>query len=249
MFALDKPLGLTSLQALEALRACDPALRDARLGHAGRLDPMAEGLLTVLVGDETRLAPTMRELDKTYELDAVFGVASDSFDSLGLVTTVAHGDVAEGALTRACARWVGAVAQRVPPYSQARVGGRSLLAWGSAGVAMERPTAPRRIDAIELVALAPIEGDAVVREAVRRTALVRGAFRQDDIAARWEAHREALRGVTLTRASLRVVCSAGTYMRSLAWDLGAELGVPALAWRIRRTHAGALTLDGARRLG
>ncbi len=55
--------------------------------------------------------------------------------------------------------------------------------------------------------------------------------------------------MTLTRASLRVVCSAGTYMRSLAWDLGAELGVPALAWRIRRTHAGTLTLDGARRLG
>ena len=80
MFGLDKPLGLTSLQALDALRAADPSLRDRRLGHAGRLDPMAEGLLTVLVGDENRDVHRLRALPKTYELDVLLGVGSDSFD-------------------------------------------------------------------------------------------------------------------------------------------------------------------------
>lgn len=248
MFALDKPLGLTSLQALDALRASDASLRDERLGHAGRLDPMAEGLLTVLVGDETRLAPTLRDQDKTYELDALFGVATDSFDSLGLLTAIAPVVVDAALLAAACASWVGAVEQRYPPFSQARVAGRSLLAWGSAGVTMERPTAARRIDALTVIALDALDGDAVVREAVRRTGLVEGAFRQREIAAAWEAQRDVLRGFPIARASLRVTCSAGTYMRSLAYDLGAAMGAPALAWRIRRTRAGSLTLDGARRL-
>ena len=79
MFALDKPLGPTSYQALCALRELVPSLHGAKLGHAGRLDPMAEGLLTVLVGDENRDVHRLRALPKTYELDVLLGVGSDSF--------------------------------------------------------------------------------------------------------------------------------------------------------------------------
>lgn len=249
MFALDKPLGLSAAQALDAVRAALPALRDQRLGHAGRLDPMAEGLLTVLVGDETRDAPRLRGLDKTYELDVAFGVATDSFDSLGLVTA-ATPDVTldPAALTVACRRAEGVVAQRYPPYSQARVDGRSMLAWGPLGVTMDRPVATRTLHAVELVAVTSREGGALVDEAARRTSLPRGDFRQREIADRWRAHARTLADVSLPVASLRVTCSAGTYMRSLAVDLGAALGLPSMAWRIRRVRAGDLTLDDAVRL-
>lgn len=249
MFGLDKPLGLTSLQALDALRAADPALRDRRLGHAGRLDPMAEGLLTVLVDDETRDAPTLRTQDKTYEIDVALGLATDSFDSFGLVTDVAPDfSPDDDAFTRACRAWEGAVAQRYPPFSQARVAGRSLLAWGAAGLAMERPVATRTIASITALGRRVEAGEAIVAEAVRRAGLVRGELRQEAIAARWRAREAALTGRSVAVVSLRVACSAGTYMRSLAHDLGAAVGAPSIAWRIRRTRAGELRVEDARRL-
>jgi tRNA pseudouridine55 synthase len=249
MFGLDKPLGLTSLQALDALRAADPSLRDRRLGHAGRLDPMADGLLTVLVDEETRDAPALRAQDKTYEIDVALGLATDSFDSFGLVTGLAP-DVPldDDAFARACRAWEGVVAQRYPPFSQARVGGRSLLAWGAAGLAMDRPVATRTIASIVVIGRRVEAGEAIVAEAVRRTTLVRAELRQDAIAARWRAREGELAGRSVAVVSLRVACSAGTYMRSLAHDLGAAVGAPSIAWRIRRTRAGALRVEDARRL-
>jgi tRNA pseudouridine55 synthase len=248
MFALDKPVGPTAAQALDLLRQHDPSLRGVKLGHAGRLDPLAEGLLTVLVGDENRAVHSLRAQDKAYELDVLFGVASDSFDALGLVTVPTAASPSVAAVAAACASLEGAYLQRYPPYSQARVGGASLIALSRAGVAVDRPCAPRVLHAVELLGLATTEAAAAAARAVHRVGLVRGDFRQDLIAARWRVAVAAAPDARLTVASLRVRCSAGTYMRALAADLGAALGAPAIAWKIRRTAAGALTLDGARTL-
>lgn len=246
MFALDKPVGPTAAQALGLLREADPALRGVKLGHAGRLDPMAEGLLTVLVGDENRAVHQLRTLPKTYELDVLLGVGSDSFDELGLITEALECAVGEAALARACAALEGEHLQRYPPFSQARVGGVSLIALGHAGVAVERPSAARTLHAVTLLGVAETDLATACARALSRVALIRGDFRQGAIGERWRAAAAAERaGARLTVASLRVRCSAGTYMRSLAHDLGAAVGAPALAARIRRTAAGELTLDGA----
>lgn len=244
MLALDKPLGPTSYQALCALRDAVPSLRGAKLGHAGRLDPLAEGLLVVLVDDENKRSRELRAQPKTYAVDVLFGVATDSYDSLGLVAEVREGvTVSPEALDAAAARFVGTFAQRCPPFSQARVGGRSLIAWGHAGVAVEPPSIARTVTAITRDRLWRSDLDALCDEAARRVGLVRGDFRQGAIADRWRA--VSRRGVALPLASVTVDCSSGTYMRALAHDLGASLGVPAMAWRIRRTRAGSMTLDGA----
>lgn len=248
MFALDKPVGPTAAQALAALRAGDPALRGVKLGHAGRLDPMAEGLLTVLVGDENRHVHALRAQPKAYEVDVLLGLRSDSFDELGLVTAVAEAALDPSAIGRACAAMEGECLQRFPPFSQARVGGVSLIALGHAGVAVERPEAPRVLHEVTLLGVAGVELAAAGARALGRVARARGDFRQEAIAGRWRAVAGERPGARLTVASLRVRCSAGTYMRSLAHDLGAALGVPAIASRIRRTAAGGLTLDGARTL-
>ena len=248
MFALDKPVGPTAAQALALLRASDPALAGVKLGHAGRLDPLAEGLLTVLVGDENRGVHGLRALPKTYELDVLFGLRTDSFDALGLVTALTATALDAAALRPACASLEGDQLQRFPPFSQARVAGVSLIASSRAGLAVERPSAPRTLSEIALLGVATLDAAAACGYALPRIARVRGDFRQEAIAERWRAVTAERPGVRLTVASLRVRCSAGTYMRALADDLGAALGVPAIAWRIRRTAAGELTLDGARTL-
>lgn len=248
MFALDKPVGPTSVQALTALRDEDPSLSGAKLGHAGRLDPLAEGLLVVLVDDENRQARELRRADKTYEVDVIFGVDTDSFDALGLVRAARAVRVDEDAVRARCAAMVGTFAQRVAPFAQAKVNGRSLISYGHAGIDVERPTLERTLYAVTVTRWREVDGGEVEDDARRRVAQVRGDFRQDAIDARW---RDAMRGQAGARyavASLEVSCSSGTYMRSLAHDLGEAVGVDAIAWRIRRTRAGAMTLDGARAL-
>jgi tRNA pseudouridine55 synthase len=246
VFALHKPMGPSAYQALCALRDETPALTGQKLGHTGRLDPLAEGLLVVLVGDENRDVVTLRGASKTYEIDVLFGVSTDSFDSLGLVTAASPCEVSEDALRAVIPRWTGAVSQRVAPFSQARVDGRSLIAWGHAGAVVERPAKDRVIDEITVREVTRTDLGTHARGAVYRAGLVRGPFRQPEIVARWGALMH--RGDPLTLARLTVRCGAGTYMRSLAFDLGESLGVPAMAWGIQRTRVGAFSLDGAREL-
>ncbi len=248
MFALDKPVGPTAAQALQLLRAHDPSLAHVTLGHAGRLDPLAEGLLTVLVGDENRDVHSLRGQPKTYEVDVLLGLTSDSFDALGLVTDPVPTPVPTHRLEAACAGRVGPYLQQYPPFSQARVGGRSLLALSRAGVAVTRPTAERTVFAVELLGCRTITLTEARAHAIARVARVRGDFRQKSITARWNEVAQGVPQARLAVASLRIKCSSGTYMRALAHDLGTDLEMPAMAWRIRRTEAGPLTLDGARTL-
>jgi tRNA pseudouridine55 synthase len=244
VFALHKPMGPSAYQALCALRDETPELAGQKLGHTGRLDPLAEGLLVVLVNDENRAVVDLRGAPKTYELDVLFGVSTDSFDSLGLVTAAVPCEVTEDALRAVLPRWTGAISQRVAPFSQARVEGRSLIAWGHEGRVVERPAKDRVIDEITVREVTRTDLGTHARGAVYRAGLVRGPFRQPEIVARWGALMH--RGDPLTLARLTVRCGAGTYMRSLAFDLGESLGVPAMAWGIQRTRVGAFSLDGAR---
>jgi tRNA pseudouridine55 synthase len=247
LFGIDKPLGLSSLQALDRLRASDSLLRDKKLGHAGRLDPMAEGLMTVLVGEETQRVHEVRGQDKTYELTVVLGVATDSFDSLGLVTHLATDCVVHPQQwAAACGQWTGEVSQKYPPFSQGRVEGRSLLSWGAEGLHVDRPAMIRTIRSIEILEVGTLEGGFLVAEAVRRTSLVVGPLRQEAVAAHWKLQSVALGRTRFPSFTLRVACSAGTYMRSLAYDLGNVLAMPAFAWKIRRTRAGDLRIEDAR---
>lgn len=248
MFALDKPVGPTAAQALTALRDSDPSLRGLKLGHAGRLDPLAEGLLTVLVGDENRDVRSLRAQPKTYELDVLLGVGTDSFDELGLVTSLTDVTLDPTAVERACSALVGTYLQRYPPFSQARVDGRSLIALGHAGTHVDRPSAERTLHELTFLGLRPTDATSARERALRRIAFVRGDFRQGPIAERWRSAVDRRPDTPLTVASLRVHCSAGTYMRALAHDLGASLGLPAIASRIRRTRSGDLTLDRAREI-
>jgi hypothetical protein len=84
MIKLYKKIAETPLQALKRLRRRRPELADARLSYAGRLDPMACGILPVLVGEENDRRENFLGRDKTYVFTVLFGVATDTFDLLGI---------------------------------------------------------------------------------------------------------------------------------------------------------------------
>ena len=148
---LDKPRGLTSQQAMQRARA---ALRAAKAGHTGTLDPLADGLLPLCFGAATKFAQVQLDADKAYVAQLQLGQTTSTDDGEGEV--LERRDVPaldETTLRAVFERFVGRIAQVPPLYSALKRDGRPLYAYARAGQALE--VAPRevRIDSIDLIAV------------------------------------------------------------------------------------------------
>jgi tRNA pseudouridine55 synthase len=197
----EKGPGVTSFQVVAHLRR---ALRVPKVGHGGTLDPMATGVLPILLGEATKLTPYLQAQDKEYVATIRLGVTTDTLDATGRVTAERPVPPLDAATIRATLdRFEGDIDQVPPMFSALHAGGRRLHELARAGI--EVPRAPRRvrIDAIELLG--------------------------------WSA--------PLLR--LRVACGKGTYIRSLAADLGEAFGCGARLDALERTRLGPFALAEA----
>ena len=201
---VDKPAGPTSFGCVARVRGALGGRR-VKVGHAGTLDPFATGLLALLVGRATRLAPYLVGLDKRYRAVLQLGVRSDTGDPEGTLEA-GEGPLPDAAaLARACAGLTGAIAQVPPATSAIKIEGTRAYALARAGVAVEMPSRDVQVHALDIAAYDAGSG----------------------------------------RAVLDVHCSKGTYVRSLARDLGDALGCGAYCAELRRTAIGHLAVDGA----
>jgi tRNA pseudouridine55 synthase len=217
---IDKPAGLTSHDVVARVRRI---LGERRVGHTGTLDPFATGVLVVLVGRATRLAQFLAGADKEYEALIRFGYATDTGDLTGARLEAAHpfGPTAE---------------QRVPGWSEDEI--EAALSALRGEIEQVPPMySAKKVQGQKLYELAR-RGESVERPAVRV------------LISELEALPE--RGSLLHRREdgtcdlrVRVVCSAGTYVRSVAESVGERLGVGAHLAALRRTRAGSLSLSGA----
>jgi tRNA pseudouridine55 synthase len=243
---VDKPRRLSPVQAIERARGLDSSLARRRIGYAGRLDPLADGLLVLLLDERNKQAHEFNHLDKRYEVEVVFGVQTDSFDLLGLAEAreVVHD---EAAFDRAVKDLEGTREQPYPRWSSVRVRGRPAFYWAHRGETPEGgwPSRERTVSSVTVIERGTVDGGALVDGAIEDVRGVRGAFRQEVLIARWASLRGALAGRALPRARLAVECSSGTFMRSLANSLGESLGTGACATVIHRTRAGPFHLREA----
>lgn len=139
---IDKPAGLTSQQAVVRVRK---ALGAQRAGHTGTLDPFATGLLIVLVGRATRLAPYVADEPKEYEAVFRFGAETDTDDATGTMLRTA-GAPSEGAVTSAIAELTGDLEQVPPAFSAKHVDGERAYALARRGVRTELRPVRVRVD-------------------------------------------------------------------------------------------------------
>ncbi|GAB4242870.1 MAG: tRNA pseudouridine(55) synthase TruB [Deltaproteobacteria bacterium] len=138
---LDKPRGITSFQAVQAVGRI---LGERKCGHAGTLDPMATGVLPVCVGAATKIAGYLAEEEKEYEAGFAFGVATDTGDATGTPVEERPGASApRPAVAGALEALVGTFGQVPPSYSAVKVGGVRSYALARKG--KEVPLAPRRV--------------------------------------------------------------------------------------------------------
>jgi tRNA pseudouridine55 synthase len=158
---VDKPAGPTSFGCVARVRGALGGRR-VKVGHAGTLDPFATGLLALLVGRATRLAPYLVGLDKHYRAAVQFGVRSDTGDPEGTLE-VGDGPLPDAAeLSRACADAVGLTTQVPPTTSAIKIGGKRAYALARAGETVEMPAREVHVQALDVVAYDAATGLAVL---------------------------------------------------------------------------------------
>jgi tRNA pseudouridine55 synthase len=132
---LDKPLGLTSNDALQKVRRLFSA---AKGGHTGTLDPLASGLLPLCFGEATKFSADLLDADKTYEAVIQLGVTTDSGDAEGKVTKTAAVNVEIDDILRVLSQFTGAIRQIPPMHSALKRNGRPLYELARQGIEVER---------------------------------------------------------------------------------------------------------------
>lgn len=146
MLLIDKPTGMTSHDVVQIARA---RLGIARVGHTGTLDPMAQGLLILLVGSATRHQQACQGHDKTYEATLALGAKTSTGDAMGTVTHRADVPSLERErIAEALSSFIGPLSQRPPAYSAIKVQGRPAYWWARRGEAPPLPSRVVRIDAL-----------------------------------------------------------------------------------------------------
>jgi tRNA pseudouridine(55) synthase len=212
--------------------------------HTGTLDPLAEGVLVILTGEDRLAKEALADWDKEYEFEILWGVATDSGDLLGMIQELRLGvnssDISD--LESALQSFVGEYEQALPDFSARRWKGKSAFDFAREG--KEIPVKTRRVKVLEAEVLGKekigIEEFLALQQ--EKVAQVRGDFRQEEILSDW---REKFADIAskedneLIVSKLRVVCSSGFYVRQFIQDVAKKIGVPALAFSIVRTRNGS----------
>jgi tRNA pseudouridine55 synthase len=191
---VDKPKGLTSHDVVYRLRR---KLQMKKIGHAGTLDPMATGVLVMLIGKATRISQYLMSVDKVYEGEATLGVITDSQDAEGeIMETRPVPELSETAVRDVMKTFLGDQYQTPPMHSAIKIDGVKLYQLARKGEEVEREPRFIRVAAFDLLSFA------------------------------------------LPKLTFDLHCTKGTYVRTIAHDLGQKLGCGAHLSALRRTGSG-----------
>jgi tRNA pseudouridine55 synthase len=136
LLLIDKPQDLTSHDVVARVRK---ALGQKSVGHTGTLDPLATGLMVMVLGEATKLSDYLIAADKSYRVKVKFGLTTDTLDRTGKVLSEQPCDLSAAEIQRAVAQLQGDFEWKVPVFSAAKVDGKKLYEYGRQGQAVEQP--------------------------------------------------------------------------------------------------------------
>jgi tRNA pseudouridine55 synthase len=200
---IDKPEGIASYDVVRRLKGL---LSGVKIGFLGTLDPLATGVLPLLLGEGTKLAPFLEVGRKVYEASLLLGVVTDTQDREGKVlqaVNLAAFDLSPQRIEGVIDRFRGRIMQQPPMFSALKQQGEPLYKMARRGEEVERLLREVEIYELRLTQIDPPSLD------------------------------------------LHIECSRGTYIRTLAHDIGGELGCGAHLTALRRTRSGAFSLEDA----
>lgn len=247
---LNKKEGETPLEVLNSFRLKNTKkhkeYKDIKMTYAGRLDPMASGALLVLLGEETKNKEKYLALEKEYTFEVLFGFTTDTYDILGKVNTRKEQteEINKNKLKKEIKNhlksFLGESIQKYPAYSSKTVKGKPLFMYARAGEEVDIPERKIYIKKLKLEKIKEINNKKLFKNIEKRIKKVKGDFRQAEILKIWK--KELIFSNKFFVASFKTKCSSGTYVRVIANSLGGKVGIPALAFSIKRTKIGKYML-------
>lgn len=250
VIVLYKKEGETPLECINRAKEEGVIPKEEKATYAGRLDPMAEGLLIVLTGESVHEKENYLKLSKEYEVEVLLGVSTDTGDVLGLVEkTKFNPEILEEKIQETLKECEGEFEEEYPKFSSKPVDGKPLFSLArlaafakSSGEPMGQifkyPKHKVVIHSSVLQNTRRMKVVEVADESIERIKKVKGDFRQEEIIARWNSLKNISGNENVLVISIKVSCESGAYMRVLAEKIGKSLGYPALALRIKRVRVG-----------
>jgi tRNA pseudouridine55 synthase len=247
---VDKPKGITSFDVIRRLRV---KLGIRKMGHAGTLDPLASGLMIIGINDGTKKMTDFLKLPKTYVADILLGKKSETGDMEGkIVEEKSTEGITDDMIQKVVANFVGKHNLAVPMYSAIKVGGRPL--YSIARKVEEGKTLTEK----ETNAVPPVKEMEVISikliESKREPSLEGGCtsvrvFGEDTECGDSETFRTGVQPQSGDESGVKLIVemrvSSGSYIRTLAEELGNRLGVPAMLTDLRRTEIGEYSVKDA----
>jgi tRNA pseudouridine55 synthase len=239
---LNKKQGQTPLECIQEYKVQFPEFARMLMTYAGRLDPMAEGLLLILSGDDINNKDNFLGLEKTYEVEFILRFNTDTYDLLGLPDKLDSSDDINEKVENELHKFFGDHLLPTPPYSSRPVNGKPLFMWARENKLSEI-TIPKHtvsVKSIQYKGFRNINGAKLLEETVNKISRVSGDFRQTETIERWQKIIEPEANYTIYRATLTV--SSGTYIRAVIHELGNRLGTGAVVFSLKRTSVGEYAL-------
>lgn len=191
---VDKPQGFTSFDVAAIVRKL---CKTKKVGHTGTLDPMATGVLPILIGNAAKAQQFMPDHSKEYIAELCFGIETDTLDITGNVLTKRRTSVTAEDMQNILSSFVGDLMQIPPMYSAIKKDGKRMYELAREGIVLELDPRPITVHELDMT-----------------------DFNEQE-----------------QKATIRVLCSQGTYIRSICRDIGAMLGCGAVMSQLRRTRA------------
>ncbi len=241
---LYKKLGETPLECILRHKADTGETR--AMTYAGRLDPVAEGGLLCLIGDECKSKAKYLALNKKYTFEILVGFSTDTHDLLGLteVTPLENLGEMDSKLLHSLQSFIGKQPQVYPAYSSKTVNGVQLhtLARANKLGDIDLPSREVEIFELKLCGTRSIYGKELLNNILNKIDLVKGDFRQEQIKEKWKNVLTGRESNSYEICKIEMHCSSGTYVRALIRDLSKKMGIPMCANSIKRTAVGDFVL-------
>jgi len=247
---LNKKIGETPLSCIEKFKRLNKEYLGEKITYAGRLDPMAEGLILALVGNERFKKENYLRLSKEYVGSFIVGIETDTYDVLGLPLIVKHSVFDNSAQhrvfsTKVFERYVKrARRQKFPPFSSKPIKGRPLFSYAREGniADINLPSKSIKIHDLKILKTQSVRARVLLKKIISRIRKVRGDFRQDKIIKQWDSKLKGISDSKFTVVYFSIKVSSGTYIRSLIDDAAKKAGIRAVLFSLKRFSVGKYTL-------
>jgi len=248
-----KPVGTTPLAVVKKLKQQFPKLKNKKVSYAGRLDPMAEGVLLLLVETENKNRRQYEKLDKDYYFEVLFGVSTDSYDILGKITKTSFLKLNKKFiknLNYQVQLFKGKQKQSYPAYCAYHYQGRPLFYWTRQGK-LNQVNIPKKdifVKKFKFLNYYQINALELKKYIFSNILKVDGDFRQTEILKQWQKFFNNNNVGAFAVGCFTIACSSGTYIRSIVNDLANKLKTQALTLKIKRTRVGDYQLKDSIKL-